>query len=389
MILLPLSADLASRLLGLVRSLINPHYLGPEQYGLLGLLSAWLLYATLLDFGLLKRFEVLLPHAKTDAAFSRLVFSYLKRLVLRVVPLGLLLAFLVSLQFGAWVATVSFGYIFFSNLDCFFSIVARTRQKTHSMALFLLGMAVLQTLSTWMIAPRFGFSGLVVMQSILSAVGVGILWLLFCPRVKWNQTTIHSPAVELVQSHSEHWLFLGQATVLIWMSMDRIILGHQISSQDLGFWNLGTMAVAFVWGFMNTAGMWQLPQWTTGKRGWLRPIEFLSYLGMIGLGLLGFTLVVEYLLPQYKPGLLWNQIWIISNISLGLLIHYDAFRRATRSEPAANRDWLIRKICGTLLAFAVFMILRSLSLDPRLALCLSVQVLCLSVAIAETVFTKR
>ena len=62
MIISPLIIEFIAKLFGVLRTTMNPYYLGPEQYGILGALSVYLSFSAFSDLGVLKEFESQLIH---------------------------------------------------------------------------------------------------------------------------------------------------------------------------------------------------------------------------------------------------------------------------------------------------------------------------------------
>lgn len=354
-------ADLLARALGLVRIFLTPFILLPAEYGQLGLASAMLLYVSFADLGLLRQFEISSSmRPETLRAELRTLFRKLfPRLALSAVVLGAVL----GLEFSSWtMAGIAVLTVFSFNLDALAQMILRHQNKQYRLAFIVFFQAMVTTALLAPIAFQWRAPGLLLLQGAAPLLSFALA------RMGWRSTkTTHEPApwAEAWGSSMALWLLLGQVLMMIWITLDRLLLSRTLSADELGFWNLGSMMTGVLLGISNTWGTLRMRLWKNHPEGLFTPmfwgLLFLLWIGGVA-SLFGFT---QWFAPKYQEGRLWNLAWFSVNVGMGLVFVFDAFVRARLRQQNDARQWFLIKgiaiLCGMIAAGLCFVF----GLDPR------------------------
>ena len=385
MIISPLIIEFIAKLFGVLRTTMNPYYLGPEQYGILGALSVYLSFSAFSDLGVLKEFESQLIHVADT--FEETCRQTIRRLFWRITSFSVFVFLILQFTYSLSIAIAIAVYVFFFSLECLLQIIARVRKKYKILTYYLLLQASALTMGTWWVAPRWGVLGLMSMQACIMILGFFVLFMAFRDigfhKFKLRKDS-HSSSLKGA-GQSSIWFLLGQVCVVLWLSADRFFLVHLIAPRLMGFWALGTVPVAFMVSMVNTLGMYRMVDWAKGKRRYLTESELALFTVSVGFGAFVFYFLVQHFLPLYFPTIGWNLRWINVNLGVSLIVYYDAYRRSMMESQISlqSQQWFWTKIKITCVSLLAFFFLASTHLDRREVIILGFHSLCLNFWIFE------
>ena len=364
--------DLLSRLFGLARSLINPRVLGAAEYGRLGLLSAYLLFAAFCDLGMTREFEIQLPRLPSHSSVREATIATLyRRFIPKMLTVALAILAAIAFRFGWALSLACAPYVIAFGFAEIFLVQARTDGRYSLINAYTLSSAVLLTVGTVWAAPHFGILGVAWLQSLVLAIGAVILfWRL---RLKTHHSSAYYPhpstppspgaeaSVPVIETSpvdlqlGAGWLLLGQLLPLLWMTIDRFFLSGRLTAEELGSWTLGSLPGTLLIGLLNTLGAVLIPRWVKKARNFTNAIEVCIFASILGIGMVAYSPFVKRFLPAYASGISWNLSWIIAQTGLSILFFYDAYRRSQIRTVRDSRQWFLRKLIasGAAVVFAI------------------------------------
>jgi hypothetical protein len=357
-----LLVDLLSRGLGVLRLLLTPLILLPEEYGSLGLLSALLIYASFGDLGLLRQFEIssAMRPETLRSELRALSWPLLRRVFLSAAALGAV----VGLQLASpLLGLAAFVYVLTFNADTLVQIILRHQGLTRPLALTIFLQAFVITALLAPVATWGRVEGVIWLQALAPLISllIGYKWIGFSSSPAPSQTT----SIQNWGGELAWWLLAGQALIMIWITADRLVLSRFLSPHELGLWNLGAMAGSVPLGVGNTWGTLKLPTWKRHpERFSLRqPLVFL--VALWAAGSIGLILVTTTLLHKYRDGLSWNVLWLAACSGLALVFICDSYVRARIQTSREAKRWFFEKTAALLTGCAGAALLVPLELDPR------------------------
>jgi hypothetical protein len=360
--------DLIIRGLGLLRLFLAPLILTTSEYGSLGLVSAYFLYANFADLGLQIHYEVI--SSMEAGAINHEIKALLKKLFPRLVLSASILAFFIHQEFHSIFLTLcSLLFVVTQNIETLYQIILRQQKAYVPLAHAILSQAVFLTLLIAPAALLARIEGVILLQAMAPLISI------FMARKAVKKLTQSELATSSQRPHYDNemttWLLLGQVLMMIWLTCDRFFLSRTISIAELGLWNLGNMAGAVLVGYANTWGTLKLSHWKKEKEQLLNQKFLLGLSGIFLLGNLGLYLATKFFLKKYYIGLPWNLAWLFVMLLFSLVFIFDAFARSQMKTKKEARLWFFQK-AGTQImsAFIVFSLFKFIKLDPRLALCM-------------------
>ncbi len=212
-------------------------------------------------------------------------------------------------------------------------VILRVTKKFEVVSKLMIFSSVMTVVLTVMCTVPFGFYGFMVSQVVIFWINLGFINRYSPLQFKFS---LHleklKPAFKLGFS-----LILCQIAYTFLTSLDRIMIAKMLGFKELGLFSVAIMANTYIVSFPNMAGIVLFPYYQEkfGERDEIKdlktyvlyPTTTLTYLLPFLIAVVWFTspLLLQYILPDYKGGLLALQVLILASFFLCMGQHFNIF----------------------------------------------------------------
>jgi O-antigen/teichoic acid export membrane protein len=314
----------------------------------MGLLSELMLvneYSKSHHLGVLNALDREIPYYRGKGDTSKV--EEVKRTSLNFSLATALLACLVIFAISFYLKIINFDRDFINGLflvallivveiiTSYYRAILRTSNRFTFLSKFNIFFAIVETASTVSLIILFGYKGALLALIFTGIIAAFYLFNFSGLRIKFGFRFRFKKAVELLKVGFP--LHLYELIRTLFLTVDRLIIIVLLGRTSLGLYSIATMAYNFLTPLPRGIYNVLFPKFYEAygktqdiekvKHYLLKPTMIFAYLFplLIGVGSTILPLIVEYILPKYKEGLMPAHIFIFSTFFYSLIFMWQSF----------------------------------------------------------------
>lgn len=329
----------------IINSLVIRRFLPPAFMGLLSELMLVNEYSKSHHFGVLNALDREIPYyrGKDDAAKVEEV----KKTALNFSVASAFIACFCILTVAFYLKIINFDRDFINGLFLvaflivveiiisYYRAILRTNNKFAFLSKFNIFFAVVETLSTFLLIILFGYKGVLLALIFTSIVAAPYLFNFSGVKIKLGLSFKFKEITRLLKVGFP--LHLYELIRTLFLTVDRLIIIVLLGRTSLGLYSIATMAYNFLTPLPRGIYNVLFPRFYEAygktediekvKHYLIKPTMIFAYLFplLIGVGSTILPLIVEYVLPKYREGLLPAHIFIFSTFFYSLIFMWQSF----------------------------------------------------------------
>lgn len=328
----------------IITSLVIRRVLTPTFMGLLSEIMLWNEYSKSHHLGVLNALDREIPYYRGKENFKKidevkktaLHFSFCSSLVVMVVLISISLFKIITSEqdFNQGLLLVAF-LIIAETISAYYRIILRANNKFMFLSKFNIAFSVVEAVSTIVLIFAFGYKGV-----LLALILTGIISIIYLIRRSGETIKL---GFNFKFSEVKHLLKIGfplhlyELVRTLFLTIDRLMIIFLLGRTSLGLYSVATLAYNFLTPLPRGVYSVLFPKFYEAygktediakvKHYLIKPTMIFAYLFpiLIGISYIALPLLVEYILPKYREGLLPAQIFIFSTFFYSLIFMWQFF----------------------------------------------------------------
>lgn len=220
-------------------------------------------------------------------------------------------------------------------MTSYYRVILRTNNKFTFLSKFNIYFAIVETVSTILLIILYGYKGVLLALIFTGIIAAFYLFNFSGYKVKFGFRFKFKEIARLLKIGFP--LHLYELIRTLFLTVDRLIIIILLGRASLGLYSIATMAYNFLTPLPRGVYNVLFPKFYEAygkaegiekvKHYLIKPTMIFAYLFplLIGMGSISLPLLVEYILPRYKEGLLPAQIFIFSTFFYSLIFMWQSF----------------------------------------------------------------